>query len=127
MSDQIVREWIGKAEQDWEAIHRLQAGEGEAVADVVGFLAQQAAEKYLKAGLAHHGIEPDRVHDLGALLDNLVEKLPALEDLRGDVSVLTPLAVRFRYPGNWLTVHQARVGVECAGRIRLRFRELLPL
>ncbi len=27
MSDQIVREWIGKAEQDLEAIHLLQADE----------------------------------------------------------------------------------------------------
>ena len=63
--------------------------------------------------------EPNRVHDLGALLDNLVDKLPALEDLRDDVSVLAPLAVRFRYPGNWLTAQQAQVGVECSGRIRL--------
>ena len=75
MSDQIVREWIRKAEEDWEAIQRLQAGDRDAVADVVGFLAQQTAEKYLKAGLTHFEVEPDRLHDLGALLDHLVEKL----------------------------------------------------
>ena len=126
MSDQIVREWIRKAEEDWEAIQRLQAGDGDAVADVVGFLAQQTAEKYLKAGLTHFDIEPDRLHDLGALLDSLVEKLAALEDdLRDDVSGLTPLAVRFRYPGSWLTAGQAQTGVESAGRVRARLRELL--
>ena len=124
MSDQIVREWIRKAEEDWEAIQRLQAGDRDAVADVVGFLAQQTAEKYLKAGLTHFDVEPDRLHDLGALLDSLVEKLAAIESLRDDVSALTPPAVRFRYPGSWLSAEQAQTGVERAGRVRARLREL---
>jgi HEPN domain-containing protein len=125
MSEQIVSEWIRKAEEDWEAIRRLQSGDGEAVADVVGFLAQQTAEKYLKAGLAFFSVEPDRMHDLGALLDSLVERRKPLEALRDDVSALSPLAVRFRYPGSWLTSEQAEAGVERAGRVRDRLRELL--
>ena len=36
MTEQLVHEWVRKAEEDWEAIRRLQsAGNREAVADVL--------------------------------------------------------------------------------------------
>ena len=123
MTVTLAQEWVRKAEEDWEAIRRLRAG-GEAgvVADVIGFLAQQTAEKYLKACLALSAIDPPAIHDLGALLDALVEHKPELEALRASVASLSPLAVRFRYPGSWLTDEQADHGVDQAGAIRRTIR-----
>lgn len=48
----LVGEWIKKADLDFKTVVRLSA-EGE-FRDVVGFHAQQAAEKYLKALLTRH-------------------------------------------------------------------------
>lgn len=39
--------------------------------DVVGFHAQQAIEKWLKAVMAFHGLEEVRIHDFGRLLELL--------------------------------------------------------
>ncbi|MBT3341883.1 MAG: HEPN domain-containing protein [Gemmatimonadetes bacterium] len=123
MTETLAREWVRKAEEDWEAIRRLRAGgEADAVADVIGFLAQQTAEKYLKACLALSAIDPPAIHDLAALLDAVVECRPELEKLRAAVTSLSPLAVRFRYPGSWLTDDQADAGVERAGAIRHTIR-----
>ena len=50
--------------------------------------------------------------------DPLVHRHPAFEQLRDDAEALTPLSVRFRYPGASLTLEQAKQGVSRAGRIR---------
>jgi len=49
MTDDLVQQWVKKAEEDWTGIVRLRASGLEEVADIVAFLAQQCAEKYLKA------------------------------------------------------------------------------
>ncbi len=49
MSEPWFEEWVAKAEQDHYAASVLDAG---TVPDVVCFLCQQCAEKYLKAALA---------------------------------------------------------------------------
>ena len=125
MTRQLVDEWIGKAEEDWSACQQLLATQPSAVPDVIGYLAQQSAEKYLKACLVQLGREPERTHDLGALLDRVVESNPQLEHLRDDAEALTPLAVRFRYPGSSLTLEQARQGVTQAEHIRAAATALL--
>ena len=72
------------------------AGADSFADEIVGFHAQQAVEKALKAWLATDGHPYDRTHDLSALLG-------ALEHHGHDVSGLRPLvrlnvfAVRFRY------------------------------
>ena len=69
MSDQLVSEWVRKAEEDWTALARLQSGGLAEVADVVTFHCQQCAEKYLKALIQRLGREPPWTHQLGVLLD----------------------------------------------------------
>ena len=125
ITEQLVREWIDKAEEDWEAVQQLLAGRAASVPDVIGYLAHQTAEKYLKAVLVLLGQEPARVHDIGALLDRCAENRVSLENLRDDTESLNPLGVRFRYPGNSLTLEQAREGVACAQRIRNAARAIL--
>jgi HEPN domain-containing protein len=123
-----LQEWIQKAEEDWEAVRRLlDSGTPEAVADVVVFLCQQVAEKYLKAILVETGQEPPHTHNLGVLLDLATGSIPKLEAIRDDTEALGPFAVVFRYPGEWATEAEARQAVAMARRIRDALRDYLKL
>lgn len=87
---------LRKAAQDEYALEKLAADPG-APEEIIGFHAQQAIEKMLKAVLALAAIRYPRTHDLTELLD-LVRKQgfevpPQLED----VEALSSFAVGFRY------------------------------
>ena len=64
--------------------------------EIVGFHAQQAAEKLLKAWLALLGYKFPVTHDLGALLDLLGGVAAETVEFRGLIA-LNPFAVQFRY------------------------------
>lgn len=64
----LAREYLAVADRDIEAFQVLAAS--PSVADTsVGFHAQQAVEKCLKAVLALHRVPFGRVHDIQALVD----------------------------------------------------------
>lgn len=74
-----------------------QAPDPEIDDEAVGFHAQQAIEKWIKAVMALHGLEEVRIHDLGRLLELL---RGAGVELRPDVDrvdELTIYAVPMRY------------------------------
>ena len=52
----LVRQWIEKAELDYQAAAELHDA-GERLRQVVAFHCQQAVEKYLKALLVRHQVE----------------------------------------------------------------------
>ena len=81
----------------------------------VCWLAQQAAEKVLKAGLVHLQLEFPRTHDLD-LLRNLLPDDWALHDQGVDLTRLSEWAVEARYPGDWpdATVGDAQVAIRTA-------------
>jgi HEPN domain-containing protein len=85
-----------KADGDAKAM-RLLAGNSEIDDDSVGFHAQQAIEKWIKAVMASHGLPEERTHDLARLLDILVaaeiEAPPGADWL----DFLTVYAVPLRY------------------------------
>ena len=93
-----ARRLLTKAGEDEYVLDRLleNAAAPEAM---VGFHAQQAAEKLLKAALFLAGAVPPRTHNLAQLMDLATAsglQLPALcEALRW----LTPYAVLYRYEG----------------------------
>lgn len=118
MNAQALNEWVSKAEQDWQAILQLLSVRPEMVPDVIAFHAQQTAEKYLKALLLQSGEEPPPIHNLGAVLDQVVIHYSEAETLREDAESLTPFAVRIRYPGLSISVDKATESVERARRIR---------
>jgi len=70
--------WLEKARRDLTMAELAQA-QGENFADQVCFHAQQCAEKALKAVLIAAGRVPPHVHDLGVVLDALVELAPAAD------------------------------------------------
>lgn len=93
-----ARRLLAKAGEDEYVLDRLleNAAAPEAM---VGFHAQQAAEKLLKAALFLAGAVPPRTHNLTQLMDIATAsglQLPAIcEGLRW----LTPYAVLYRYEG----------------------------
>jgi len=94
----LVGEWIKKADLDFRTVVRLSA-ESE-FRDIVGFHAQQAAEKYLKALLTRHQIEFPKTHVIRRLLILLEPVDPALVKSVDDANWLSPFGAEIRYPGD---------------------------
>jgi HEPN domain-containing protein len=87
---------LRKAEQDSYAMSRL-LDDPSASDEVLGFLAQQAVEKLIKAVLTHQAIKYRRTHYLDELLALLHKScIPCPEELSEAVA-LTPFAVELRY------------------------------
>ena len=96
---ELVEQWLKKAKEDL-AVVRLIIRHDEPLYASVGFHAQQAVEKLLKAFLTRHQVEFAKSHDIGLLLD-LVGKVDAsLSKSLDDVRNLSPFAVESRYPGD---------------------------
>ncbi len=94
----FVQQWLNKAQQDLRAGEVILTGDFEDYANV-GFHAQQAAEKFIKALLVRHQIEFPKTHDI-AVLRMLVARVDqSLADRLAAADVLTPYGVEFRYPG----------------------------
>ncbi|MCX6550713.1 MAG: HEPN domain-containing protein, partial [Acidobacteria bacterium] len=65
---EIVAQWVARADEDLSVARHLLA-EKLPYHGAIGFHAQQAAEKFLKAYLVAHQVEFPKTHDLGRLLD----------------------------------------------------------
>lgn len=93
-----ARRLLAKAAEDEYVLDRL-LDDAAAPEAMVGFHAQQAAEKMLKAALFLAGAVPPRTHNLTQLLDladgSGLELPEGTEMLRW----LTPYAVLYRYEG----------------------------
>ena len=98
----LVREWIAKAETDFEAAERLApavANSGR-LREVVGFHCQQTVEKYLKALLTYYQVEFPKTHDIKVLLSLLSRVDREASDFLESARWLTPFGVTVRYPGD---------------------------
>lgn len=112
-----AKQWLVKAEHDLRAA-ALALGAQPPITDVSAFHSQQAAEKALKAFLVHHVVAFDFVHDLQYLLDLCARMDGSLDDLAEAAAILTPYAVKFRYPsGSEPTFEQATTALEFAVRV----------
>ena len=95
----ITREWIAKAEGDFAMVERESRARKNPNYDGLCFHAQQCAEKYLKATLCEAGLPFGKIHDLVALLSQVIAVEPAWEEFRESLAYLSDFAVAFRYPG----------------------------
>ena len=95
----FVQQWLGKAEQDLAAARMLFGSDLEYY-EIVGFHAQQAAEKYVKAFLVCHQVEFPKTHDLARLRALVAQGDAELATALAPADALTPYGVEFRYPGD---------------------------
>ena len=94
-----VQRWLSYAQEDLVAAELL-VGQRAIASRHVCWLAQQAAEKALKAVLIFLQIDFPRRHDLDALR-NLIPAGWQLKEEHPDLADLTEWAVEARYPGDW--------------------------
>jgi HEPN domain-containing protein len=119
-------EWIERAEGDWKVAQReLQAA--APVWNVVCFLVQQCAEKYLKAFLEEQTIPFGKTHDLVVLLDLSGGQLPELDAIKSRLAYLSPFAVTAGYPGVQTNQQAAEDTSQIAEQVRTVVRAKLGL
>lgn len=85
-----------KAGEDAIAVREF-AANPEISDGIIGFHAQQAIEKWLKAAMALHGIREARIHDLGRLLQILEKEGVSVPENASRLDELTIYAVPLRY------------------------------
>jgi HEPN domain-containing protein/predicted nucleotidyltransferase len=121
-----TQEWVTLAEGDWMAA-QWQSQAPSPVPHVICFLAQQCAEKYLKAFLEEHNIPFPRTHNLVELLNLSGGLLPELDPLRAALDELSRHGVLPRYPGTPLTPQQVADALRTAEQVRTVIRAKLGL
>lgn len=115
----FVKEWLGKAEEDFSLAEHLVA-ENTSYYAAIGFHAQQAAEKYLKAFLVDRQIEFPKTHDLAELLDRVSAVNTSMAESLNEITVLTSYGVGARYPADLPAISPDEAGraVELAKMVR---------
>ncbi|MCK8816323.1 HEPN domain-containing protein [Natroniella sulfidigena] len=91
--------WLKKALNDLKSAQALVEND---LLDTAIYHTQQCAEKALKGFLVYQKQSIKRTHDLRLLIDICVEIDEDFNDLRNLAEELTPYAVEFRYPTEWL-------------------------
>lgn len=125
MNEELVSEWVTKAEEDYKAVEELYYKSSSEFANTICFHSQQCAEKYLKALLVKCGIEPPWIHALESLLDVLAPRIPELEESRNMLAQLSPYATEYRYPGKMAEGKEAEACIEAIRQLRNKVRPLL--
>lgn len=126
VKQELVGQWLDKAEEDLAVIEHLTT-ENTAHLPAIGFHAQQAVEKFLKAFLVYHQVEFPKTHDIDEIL-GLVATIDVslAESLRESIS-LTPYGVEIRYPSDFpeMTPEDAREAMKLAAKTRDAIRSAL--
>jgi HEPN domain-containing protein len=126
MSGKLVKEWIGKAEQDCTVARALLQRRTLKVNDAICFHAQQCIEKYLKAYLTSCSVHSPKSHSLENLAGIALRVDGTFELISDLIRPLSKYAVGFRYPGEEAHRPEARRAVkimeEARDFIRVRIR-----
>ena len=87
---------LRKARQDELVLEKL-LGDRDVDDDTLGFHAQQAAEKMLKAVLASRGVDYPKTHNLRVLIELLAQDGVQLPEGLVEIARLTQFGTTFRY------------------------------
>jgi HEPN domain-containing protein len=118
----LTREWIKKAEGDFQTAQREVRARKSPNYDSACFHAQQCIEKYIKAVLQEAGTAFPHTHDLSILLNLALPSQPLWSGWLPSAKVLTQYAVKARYPGSWATKVQSKDAVKRCREIRRDIR-----
>src|SRR5919108_1896932 len=115
----FVQQWLDKAHKDLQAATILFNSDIEDY-DNVGFHAQQAAEKFIKALLVRYQIEFPKTHSITVLRQLIAQVDQALAERLALADALTPYGVEFRYPGDFapLSHDQGTQALQLAAKTR---------
>jgi HEPN domain-containing protein len=125
MNEEYLQEWIRKAEEDNEAAVALARIRKRPTPNAIGFHCQQCIEKYLKAFLVLHDVDFPRIHDLLELQKMCIPINSSFERIGDLLDELNPYAVEFRYPGEEVTIDEAKAAVKAMRKARVFIRKIL--
>lgn len=94
----LARVLLARAVDD-ETLVRKVCSDADVADSIVGFHAQQATEKLIKAVLAARGVTFAKSHALSYLIGLVEENRIEAPDELSEADVLSPWAVEFRYEG----------------------------
>jgi HEPN domain-containing protein len=123
--NEVVKEWIEKAEADFATAEREFTVVTASNFDAVCFHAQQCIEKYMKAFLILTGVVPPRTHDLPSLSRLLQTLCPSWNWPVQDLRLLSRAAVSFRYPGETADHEEAQAAMNCCRRLRSHLAQMI--
>src|SRR5579871_1151495 len=89
---ELYEKWLRRAEEDLAVADQLVL-DGVPYFGSIGFHAQQAAEKFLKAFLVWHQIEFPKTHDLSKLLELVALRDKSIAESLKGILVLTVYGV----------------------------------
>jgi HEPN domain-containing protein len=121
----LTREWVEKAEKDWNSLQREIRARKNPNYDAACFFAQQCVEKYLKARLVEEDIYFKKVHDLTYLLELIKPLEPLWVSYEQEMRVLTDYAIEFRYPGTSADLEIAKLAQKVCKSFRATARQSL--
>jgi len=122
MHSEVVREWLQKAEEDYNTVVKLEPAE---TPYVICFHCQQCIEKYLKAYLTARGKIPPPTHNLIRLNSTATEYEKSLDAICDFLEELNPYSVAIRYPGMSVTSEDAERAIEIMNNLRLILKDLI--
>lgn len=122
-----TREWVQKAEADFQVALAMSRKRKVPFHDAVCFHFQQSAEKYLKARLEEAAVAIPKTHDLDQLLTLLLPMEPLWLALLPSLLRLKAFSVKFRYPGNNATATLVKDANQDAKVVRKEVRLALGL
>ena len=123
----LVAEWVQKAEGDYVTSLDLFSLGHEITADSICFHCQQCAEKYLKAYFTDHLIEFPRTHDLLELLALGEKQGQIFGEIAFELRGLNSYSVNIRYPGKFTSFDEAKGALEAVKKVRTFIRAELGL
>ena len=95
---EILQQWLDKANDDIRSADYLSTMHHPTPDEIICYLCQQSAEKYLKAFIFLQDIEPEKTHVLEDLLKTCQEYNASFSALLSEAIFLTKYAILPRYP-----------------------------
>jgi len=125
--NELLAEWISKAEGDYVLARREIRVRKGANYDAVCFHCQQSIEKYLKAFLFQNSADFPKTHRLIELLELCLPLDASFEFQRDLLRELDRYGVRYRYPGISADKEEAQQALRGAKSLRSFLRIKLGL
>ena len=125
--NELVDEWIRKAEGDFISALREYRARKQPNFDAAGFHAQQCVEKYIKGLLQRHNVRFEKTQDMLALKELCQAFFLELELHRESLGYLNQFAVAFRYPGESADRGHAKRALKAMKELRALMRSKLNL
>jgi HEPN domain-containing protein len=92
----LAKEWFNKGSHDFKSAQLLYNEGG--YTDTICYLAHQAVEKYLKGFLVLNNVKPEKIHNLGKLVNYCQKINKDFAKFKKDCKSLTPYYIEARYP-----------------------------